>query len=136
MRIKCSRRESLIVGTYYLTCQFCEDYVAALARDLPPAQLAAANTTLTIIGCGEHTHIADYKKRTGSPFEIYCDPQRRLYDKLGMVVKLGGSTKPGYLSGSMFSIIARSARVGMSYGWKGRNAGKISRKLPCCSLPA
>jgi hypothetical protein len=91
--------------------------------------LESVDTKLTIIGCGDHTLIADYATRTGCPYPIYCDPSRATYEKLGMVCSLNQKGKPDYLSRSQLSLIKSSlfTALGMGVGkaWK---AGKISRK--------
>ncbi|KAF1821195.1 uncharacterized protein K489DRAFT_382239 [Dissoconium aciculare CBS 342.82] len=120
--------KQLIVFIRHFLCGFCEEYVRALARDLPPKLLESVDTKLTIVGCGDHTLIADYATRTGCPYPIYCDPSRATYEKLGMVCSLNQKGKPDYLSRSQLSLIKSSlfTALGMGVGkaWK---AGKISQ---------
>ena len=110
--------------------QLCEDYVRALARDLPPEKLAAAQTELSIVGCGEHQCIADYRKRTGAPaeFAFYCDPTRQVYQKLGMLVSYKQGQKPEYLSGkSLVGSTLSSILNAVASGRQALHSGKSSQ---------
>jgi len=120
----------LIVFIRHFMCGFCEEYIRALARELPPKQLDTVNTTLTIIGCGDHSLITEYAKRTGCPYDIYCNSDRKLYEQLGMICKLTqpGGPPPAYLQRGYFNIVASSLLVGLGMGpAKGLKAGKISQ---------
>ncbi|KAL5494569.1 hypothetical protein ACEPAI_30 [Sanghuangporus weigelae] len=61
-------------------------YVSRLAA-VPGTKLAESNVQLVIIGCGEWELIDDYKKNTGFTGNIYADPSRELYRKLGMTTE-------------------------------------------------
>ncbi|KAF2774219.1 hypothetical protein EJ03DRAFT_370328 [Teratosphaeria nubilosa] len=93
--------QTLLIFIRHFYFGYCEDYVRALSHHLPPSRLAKTTppTTLKIIGCGHPTVVADYKRRTNCPFEIYCDPPRTLYKKLGMMCNLELGPKPGYAEG-------------------------------------
>ncbi|OQO06763.1 hypothetical protein B0A48_08551 [Cryoendolithus antarcticus] len=110
--------------------QMCEDYVRALVADLPPSLLSQASprTTLLIIGCGEPPAIAGYKQRTGCPFEIYCDPSRALYSKLGMIQDLGmGDTTPQYAKSSIVGGTVKSMGNMLKAGLGMRHGGDYSQ---------
>ncbi|KAM3418457.1 hypothetical protein BST61_g4443 [Cercospora zeina] len=89
---KPANERQLVIFIRHFFCGSCEQYIEALAKDLPPAKLSAANTTLTVIGSGEPLLIESYAKRTGSPYQIYTDNSVQLYKKFGMVSTLKGST--------------------------------------------
>ena len=99
----------------------------ALARDLPVSTLSAADTNLTIIGCGDPSCIPDYITRTGCPYDIYADPDRKLYDHLGMVSSLEMGTKPNYIQTSVFSGVTSSMLNIIKSGPKGLRGGKFSQ---------
>jgi hypothetical protein len=105
--------------------QHCEDYVRELTRHFPPKDLERINptTNLAIIGCGEASAIASYKQRTGTSFDIYADPSRKLYHKLGMTSSLSmGDQKPAYIQTSILSGTIKSMTNMLTAGtgiWKG-----------------
>ncbi|KAK5124656.1 hypothetical protein LTR85_001369 [Meristemomyces frigidus] len=110
----------LIVFIRHFFCGHCEDYVRTLSTQLTPDKLAAAKADLTIIGCGQPHVIDDYQKRTACAFPIYCDPDRQLYAKLGMVTNLDlGDKKPEYIKsgivggtlGSMWTMIKSGTKT-------------------------
>lgn len=101
-------------------------------QDLPPEKLSKANTTLTIIGCGEPACIADYAKETGSTFPIYTDPSVRTYKILGMVSTLKPSnTTPSYLKkgtlentlSSLWKLVSSGRPLSGGPGWQ--NGGEL-----------
>lgn len=61
-----------------------QDYVAALTRQIKPEQLAAAKAKLVILGCGDWGLIKGYAEMLKTPFPIYSDPSKRIYNALGM----------------------------------------------------
>ncbi|KJY01190.1 hypothetical protein TI39_contig301g00015 [Zymoseptoria brevis] len=110
----------LIVFVRHFFCGSCELYTQALARDLPLDKLAAAKTTLTIIGCGEPVCIEDWRKRTGCPYKIYADPKRHLYSTLDMLAgfKAMPDEMPEYHSKSLFGVIKTSTWNALTSGPK------------------
>ncbi|PPJ54207.1 hypothetical protein CBER1_01062 [Cercospora berteroae] len=88
---KPANERQLIIFVRHFFCGSCEQYIEALAKDLPPAKLSAVDTALTIIGSGEPILIEGYAKRTGSPYPVYTDNSVQIYKKLGMVSTLKGS---------------------------------------------
>lgn len=108
--------------------QMCEQYIEHLSKNLPPSTLSttAPPTTLTIIGCGPPAPIPDYRTRTMSAlpsdqkYKIYCDPTRKLYAKLGMLINLGQSEKqPGYQTKGTVSTTLESMKNMILAGPKG-----------------
>ena len=94
--------------------------------DLPPTTLAALSkpASLIIIGCGAPELIPMYRRETKTPFPIYADPSRKIYDVLGMTMTLSlGDKNPKYmqrslLHGSLASIVQglRTGRHMLSAG--------------------
>ncbi|KAK5136529.1 hypothetical protein LTR08_002873 [Meristemomyces frigidus] len=122
----------LVVFIRHFYCGMCEAYVRMLSTHLAPSTLATVDADLTIIGCGQTDVVADYKQRTGCPFPIYCDPERRLYAKLGMVVntKLGeqpGYAKQGFVVATLSSAwhIVSSGKKAFGGGDYGQNGGEL-----------
>ncbi|KAK6434052.1 hypothetical protein LTR95_009768 [Oleoguttula sp. CCFEE 5521] len=121
---------TLVVFIRHFFCGMCEDYVRALVADLPPSLLSQASppTILLIIGCGEPPAIAGYKQRTGCPFEIYCDPSRALYSKLGMIQDLGlGETTPQYSKSTIVGGTVKSMGNMLKAGLGVRHGGNYSQ---------
>ena len=91
--------------------QNCQDYIRTLASSFPPSSLSSLSppTSIIVIGCGQPDVIPMYIRATESPFPIYADPTRRLYDMLGMTKTLHlGSHAPDYMQRSMFSMALSS----------------------------
>lgn len=112
--------------------QACEEYCRALASSLPPKTLASTTppTKLLLIGCGQPDCVADYRKRTlsalpdGETYPIYCDPDRKLYEKLGMAYNLKrADEKPEYIKVGFTSMVLGSLKNGLMSGSKGLKGG-------------
>lgn len=112
--------------------QACEEYCRALAASLPPKTLASTTppTKLLLIGCGQPDCVPDYRKRTlsalpdGETFPIYCDPDRKLFQKLGMAYNLQRTEKPEYITTGFFSLVVSSMKNGIMSGSKGLKGGE------------
>ena len=106
--------------------QNCQEYTRTLSSDLSPGVLSALSvpTSLILIGCGSHDLIPTYKRETSTPFPVYADPSRKLYDVLGMIKTLSlGDKSPRYmrqpvlkLSGASFLQALKSGRNMLSGG--------------------
>ncbi|EME49766.1 hypothetical protein DOTSEDRAFT_85081 [Dothistroma septosporum NZE10] len=106
---KAENERQLVIFIRHFLCGSCEEYVRALGKELPPSVLSPAGITLTLIGCGDPKCIPDYVRRTDCPYEIYADPTRQIYQKLGMVSNLKKSAqKPQYLTKGFGSIVFSS----------------------------
>ncbi|GAA5824261.1 hypothetical protein JCM11251_001585 [Rhodosporidiobolus azoricus] len=81
-----------------------QDYVSYLTSTLPPTLLVQHNVTLSIVGCGDWKLAAPYRQTLGTPFQVYADPTKKSYEKLGMTLRTldMGSTKPEYQREGMF----------------------------------
>lgn len=71
------------------------------------------STFITIIGCGDPGLIEMYATETGCPFPIYADPQRKLYDELGMVRTLALGQRPAYVSKGVLKTSIESVFQGL-----------------------
>lgn len=81
------------------------------------------STKLTIIGCGDPILIPQYIQQTGCPYEIYADPSRTLYKRLGMAaVTTPPPEMPQYVKKYSLSFMANLMR---SFALTGKT-GKIS----------
>uniref|UniRef100_A0A8C5LMJ4 Peroxiredoxin like 2C n=1 Tax=Jaculus jaculus TaxID=51337 RepID=A0A8C5LMJ4_JACJA len=94
----------------HFLCYICKEYVEDLAK-IPKSFLQEANVTLIVIGQSSYHHIEPFCKLTGYSHEIYVDPGREIYKRLGMkrgeeVVSSGQSphVKSNLLSGSLQSL--------------------------------
>ncbi|KAG7237569.1 hypothetical protein INR49_032186 [Caranx melampygus] len=78
------RTESLFLSrTCIETGNRCKEYVDDLSR-IPREVLEDADIRLIVIGQSAHHHIEPFCSLTGYPHEIYVDPERCIYQKLGM----------------------------------------------------
>uniref|UniRef100_A0A671V1D1 Peroxiredoxin like 2C n=1 Tax=Sparus aurata TaxID=8175 RepID=A0A671V1D1_SPAAU len=75
--------KSVIIFVRNFLCYSCEEYVEDLSK-IPKEALEDADIRLVVIGQAAHYHIEPFCSLTGYPYEIYVDPERSVYQKLGM----------------------------------------------------
>jgi len=99
-------QKTVVVFVRHFFCGSCMQYVSQLATVRQDA-LEAASTKLVIIGCGDWSLIENYQKNTGFEGDIYANPDRKLYDTLGLVSNLQatpkGEERRSYLTRSLLS---------------------------------
>ncbi|XP_053781062.1 peroxiredoxin-like 2C isoform X4 [Desmodus rotundus] len=76
-------RRAVVVFVRHFLCYTCKEYVEDLAK-IPKSFLREANVTLIVIGQSSYHHIEPFCKLTGYCHEIYVDPEREIYKRLGM----------------------------------------------------
>ncbi|XP_063083448.1 peroxiredoxin-like 2C isoform X4 [Cavia porcellus] len=76
-------RRAMVVLVRHFLCYACKEYVEDLAK-VPRSALEEANITLIVIGQSSYHHIEPFCKLTGYCHEIYVDPEREIYKRLGM----------------------------------------------------
>ncbi|XP_028747543.1 peroxiredoxin-like 2C isoform X1 [Peromyscus leucopus] len=103
-------RRALVVFVRHFLCYVCKEYVEDLAK-IPKSFLQEADVTLIVIGQSSYHHIEPFCKLTGYSHEIYVDPEREIYKRLGMkrgeeISSSGQSPhiKSSLLSGSLQSL--------------------------------
>ncbi|KAM5136591.1 peroxiredoxin-like 2C isoform 4-T4 [Callospermophilus lateralis] len=103
-------RRAVVVFVRHFLCYICKEYVEDLAK-VPERLLQEANVTLIVIGQSSYHHIEPFCKLTGYSHEIYVDPEREIYKRLGMkrgeeIASSGQSphVKSNLLSGSLQSL--------------------------------
>uniref|UniRef100_A0A8C8ZIH5 Peroxiredoxin like 2C n=1 Tax=Prolemur simus TaxID=1328070 RepID=A0A8C8ZIH5_PROSS len=94
----------------HFLCYICKEYVEDLAK-IPKSFLQEANVTIIVIGQSSYHHIEPFCKLTGYSHEIYVDPEREIYKRLGMKrgeeIAFSGQSphiKSNLLSGSLRSL--------------------------------
>ncbi|RDD47936.1 Thioredoxin-like protein AAED1 [Trichoplax sp. H2] len=115
---------SIIVFVRYLTTKVDSDD-ADLAK-IPQESLAEANVRLIVIGCGKPNFIKKFRQETGYNHDMYCDPQRTIYSKLGMATTLAhAAPRSEHIKSSELSGLAKSI-------WRGiksmRFQGKVTQQ--------
>ncbi|KAG8626264.1 hypothetical protein KVT40_005209 [Elsinoe batatas] len=124
-------RRHIVVFTRHLFCPMCYAYVKALSHQLPPERLAKMDppTKLVVIGCGDPVLIPKWTEQTECPYEVYADPSRQLYLKLGFAINTeANAVVPQYVQKHAqtpfqnilrcFGLVAATAKV---------NAGVVSQ---------
>ncbi|XP_055453992.1 peroxiredoxin-like 2C isoform X2 [Psammomys obesus] len=103
-------RRAVVVFVRHFLCYVCKEYVEDLAK-IPKSVLREADVTLIVIGQSSYHHIEPFCKLTGYSHEIYVDPERKIYKRLGMkrgeeISSSGQSPhiKSSLLSGSLQSL--------------------------------
>ncbi|XP_006626929.2 peroxiredoxin-like 2C [Lepisosteus oculatus] len=76
-------KKSIVIFVRHFLCYTCKEYVEDLAK-IPKRFLTDADVRLIVIGQSSHHHIEAFCALTGYPHEIYVDPERQIYKKLGM----------------------------------------------------
>ncbi|XP_066224426.1 peroxiredoxin-like 2C isoform X1 [Saccopteryx leptura] len=76
-------RRAIVVFVRHFLCYTCKEYVEDLAK-IPKIFLQEASVTLIVIGQSSYHHIEPFCKLTGYCHEIYVDPEREIYKRLGM----------------------------------------------------
>ncbi|KAM9391414.1 peroxiredoxin-like 2C [Pholidichthys leucotaenia] len=75
--------KSVIIFVRNFLCYSCKEYVEDLGK-IPKEALEDAGIRLIVIGQSGYRHIEPFCLLTGYPYEIYVDPQRHIYQRLGM----------------------------------------------------
>ncbi|XP_008334252.1 thioredoxin-like protein AAED1 [Cynoglossus semilaevis] len=76
-------RKAVIVFVRSFLCYSCKEYVDDLAK-IPKEALEDAYIRLVVIGQSAYHHIEPFCKLTSYPYEIYVDPERCIFQNLGM----------------------------------------------------
>eukprot|EP01113_Clastostelium_recurvatum_P046291 TRINITY_DN8097_c0_g2_i1.p1 TRINITY_DN8097_c0_g2~~TRINITY_DN8097_c0_g2_i1.p1 ORF type:complete len:254 (+),score=43.63 TRINITY_DN8097_c0_g2_i1:38-763(+) len=123
-----STKRTCIIFIRHFFCGLCQDYITNICKITSPEELAANESSLVFIGCGDPSLISFYVKETGCTFPLYADPSGGLYDKLGMIRGLNWNEKPEYAETSLPANICRSMSQVVRAGFKkASKAGEINR---------
>ncbi|KAM7017709.1 peroxiredoxin-like 2C [Tautogolabrus adspersus] len=76
-------RKSVIIFVRNFLCYSCKEYVDDLSK-IPREALEDADIKLVVIGQSAYHHIESFCLLTGYPHDMYVDPARCIYQKLGM----------------------------------------------------
>ena len=99
-----------------------------MSSKVDPAEVAAKDMQIAIIGCGEYGVIENYTKDSGAKFPIYADPTQKVYDTLGMIRTLSlGDKRPEYMSVGVIGGIIKGIKNGLRAGSKAFRAGDIKQ---------
>ncbi|XP_043102211.1 peroxiredoxin-like 2C [Puntigrus tetrazona] len=77
------RNKAIVIFVRNFLCYACKEYVEDLGK-VPAQLLQDSNARLVVIGQSSWCHIEAFCSLTGYSHEIYVDPERRIYKKLGM----------------------------------------------------
>ncbi|MCJ8735054.1 hypothetical protein PDJAM_G00242420 [Pangasius djambal] len=75
--------KAIIIFVRNFLCYTCQEYVEDLSK-IPKQMLLDADVRLIVIGQSGYSHIEAFCSLTGYQHEIYVDPERHIYKKLGM----------------------------------------------------
>ncbi|KAH8992980.1 AhpC/TSA antioxidant enzyme-domain-containing protein [Lactarius akahatsu] len=100
-------QKTIVVFIRHFFCGVrCCQYVSQLATVRADA-LEEASTKIVVVGCGDWSLIEGYQKNAGFKGELYANPDRKLYDTLGLVSNLQttpkGEERRSYLTRSLLS---------------------------------
>ncbi|XP_017558236.1 peroxiredoxin-like 2C [Pygocentrus nattereri] len=74
---------AIVVFVRNFLCYACKEYVEDLSK-IPQEALMDAEVRLVVIGQSSFSHIEAFCSLTGYQHEIYVDPERHIFKKLGM----------------------------------------------------
>lgn len=103
------------VSAYMLSLnlvQNCQEYIRSLSAEIKPEALPD-NSAIVIIGCGDPQLISMYIDATECKYPLYTDPERKVFDQLGMIKTLQLGKKPRYMQQSMASMVLSSIFQGL-----------------------
>lgn len=99
-------QKTIVVFIRHFFCGSCLQYVSQLATVRADA-LEEASTKIIVVGCGDWSLIEGYQKNAGFKGELYANPDRKLYETLGLVSNLQttpkGEERRSYLTRSLLS---------------------------------
>eukprot|EP01113_Clastostelium_recurvatum_P030641 TRINITY_DN3738_c0_g1_i3.p1 TRINITY_DN3738_c0_g1~~TRINITY_DN3738_c0_g1_i3.p1 ORF type:complete len:344 (-),score=83.99 TRINITY_DN3738_c0_g1_i3:106-1137(-) len=123
--------KTCVVFVRHAFCSFCCDYIRALIEVLPPADLEAHNVGLVIISCGHPSLIKHYKRITGCPYPMFCDPSTSLYSALDMKKSLLNPIGPpaDYIKTSLGRSVINALALSIKAGPKRALQGGTSAQL-------
>ncbi|KAG7332349.1 hypothetical protein KOW79_004183 [Hemibagrus wyckioides] len=75
--------KAVVIFVRNFLCYTCQEYVEDLSK-IPQEMLLDANVRLVVIGQSSYSHLKAFCSLTGYQHEIYVDPERQIYKKLGM----------------------------------------------------
>ncbi|PHH49539.1 Thioredoxin-like protein AAED1 [Ceratocystis fimbriata CBS 114723] len=102
---------TFVIFVRHFFCGNCQEYLRALSAAIKPGSLPQ-DTAIVVIGCGDPRLIDMYIDATGCKFPLYTDPERKIFDALGMVKTLQLGDKPWYIEKPLVvSIIASICQV-------------------------
>jgi len=122
--------KSVVIFIRHFFCGMCQAYVSQFSG-VPSDALTKAGVKLVVIGCGDWQLIDNYKKVTGFTGDIFADPTRELYRKLGMTTETLAGTPKGeqkrtYVGGAV-SIALASIWRGLHHPQHIGKQGNISQ---------
>jgi hypothetical protein len=112
---------TLIVFVRHFFCGSCQEYITRLSAALPPSTLAALTpaTSIIVIGCGSPELISYYATQSSTPYTIYADPTRKLYEELGMITTWNVGEQPSYISKSVARLAVEGIWQGLRHAFSG-----------------
>jgi len=85
-------RRVAVVFVRHWWCTICRTYIAQLSSLVPPQNLPEG-TALIVVGCGSYEPINVFAEATRTPYEVYANPDLKLYTTFGFVSTLAGAKK-------------------------------------------
>ncbi|KAK7035298.1 hypothetical protein VNI00_012065 [Paramarasmius palmivorus] len=122
-------QKTVVIFIRHFLCPLCQDYMFSISRNISADMLKDEGIQLVIIGNGCYELIKYYRKIFRSPFAIYTDPGREVYNAMGMTLEtLEKGPRSSYIRhgavGGFGMVLANAVKVNMPI-WK--NSGKIAQ---------
>ncbi|KAH9866125.1 hypothetical protein J1614_008689 [Plenodomus biglobosus] len=119
----------LIIFIRHFFCGNCQEYLRTISSSIKPEDLLAlpVPTSIIVIGCGRPELIPMYTEATSSPFPIYAEPTRKLYDHLGMTRTFDLGSKPAYMQTNLLINSVQSIFQGLSTGKNALKGGDMKQ---------
>ncbi|KKA28226.1 hypothetical protein TD95_005411 [Thielaviopsis punctulata] len=111
-KIVSGAERTLVIFVRHFFCGNCQEYIRGLSAEIQPEALPV-NSAIVIIGCGDPQLINMYVDATGCKYPLYTDPERKVFDRLGMIKTLQLGKKPKYMKQSMTAMVMSSIAQGL-----------------------
>ncbi|KAJ6596664.1 AhpC/TSA antioxidant enzyme-domain-containing protein, partial [Mycena sp. CBHHK59/15] len=122
-------QKTIVCFIRHFWCPLCQDYMFSISRNVSPQMLRSVGLELVIISNGSYEMIKSYRQIFHTPFALYTDPTRNVYNALGMTLHTtekgskGSYVLHGFFGGIKM-VLTNAVKVGMPV-WK--EGGKISQ---------
>jgi alkyl-hydroperoxide reductase/thiol specific antioxidant family protein len=105
----------LILIVRHFFCTNCQIFLRHLSKELPPSSLPP-RTRITVISNGTPELLSNYIKNSNSAYPTYTNPDRKLYELLGLASTKAMGAKPSYMKESLATVAIQGVVQGLSSG--------------------
>jgi hypothetical protein len=105
----------MILFVRHFFCTNCQIFLRYLSSALPPSSLPP-RTRITVISHGTPELLPNYIKKSNSAYPVFTNPNRKLYELLGLASTKGPGEKPSWMKESLATVAISGALQGLASG--------------------